>query len=216
MQKHTSRIKNSASLDASKGNTLFNSPVVQNNVSWYLTGEIGEESEYLNEIHTMRSLEEGDRMTIYLNNTGGLLSGAIGIIQAMHESKAEIVVVITGECHSAASMIALSAPAVQVEKFACMMLHDAQGGCSGTLSNNKISADFNRRYVEKIMRSTYAGFISEEEMQRLLLGAEIWLDAEEIEQRLLQRLEMQEALQEAEDAKNAVVGAEDTDEWIIE
>lgn len=66
-----------------------------------------------------------------------------------------------------------------------MMVHNVNTGMLGKLSDIKSSTDFfHKHYGFNFYKTIYGGFLSEQEMQQVLKGEELWFDQNEIERRL--------------------------------
>ena len=65
-----------------------------------------------------------------------------------------------------------------------------QVGSGGTMSNSKRRTDFSNAECEKQVKDSYENFLSESEIESVLMGVEIYLDAVEIRKRLQHREEM--------------------------
>lgn len=145
---------------------------------------IREPSYYRDVLETIKEANEGDVIELTINSPGGHLDSAGAIIQAIETSQADIFATIEGQAHSAASMIALACHGVRVGKFANMMVHQASFGVGGPSSSVYAQVDFNRKYLTKVIRDAYKHFLTENEIEQVLAGSEIWLDAEELGVRL--------------------------------
>lgn len=82
--------------------------------SVFLDEDIAEPSEYRELISLLLSATELDTIDLIINNGGGRLDAARAVIEAIKNSSAVVKATIVGECHSAASMIALSCPEIVV------------------------------------------------------------------------------------------------------
>lgn len=82
---------------------------------------------------------------------------------------------------------------------ASFMIHESNYGSGGTASNVRRHTEHVDKKNDKFVRSTYKGFLSEEEIEDVLKGVEIYLDAEQIRERLSLREQkrMEEAQEEA-------------------
>lgn len=152
--------------------------------SVFLDENIAEPSEYRDLISLLLSSSELDTVDLIINNGGGLLNAARSVIEAVKNAECTVKTTILGECHSAASMIALSCKEIVVLDSAEMMIHQASWGVVGTGSNNKTQNDFIHRQTTKLVRETYAGFLSTKEIDAVLSGTEFWFDADEIATRV--------------------------------
>ena len=73
------------------------------------------------------------------------------------------------------------------------MCHNSQYGLGGYTTDIKDRALFEHKMTSKIMQSVYRFFLSPEEIESVLMNKTIWMDSDEIIERLSY---MQEKLQE--------------------
>lgn len=177
----------------------FESSQTSRCIKAYLDENIKEAKYYRNWIQSVESLGEGDMVYLSVNSYGGYLDGAIAIINAMQSTNANVHVCIDGVAASAASLIALAAPSVSVSPYASMMIHAATFGAFGKQSDVISHASFVDKQVKSLMHDIYKDFLTEAEFQEVIVGREIWFDAEEIVARLKRRAELQEAAAKAEE-----------------
>ena len=163
-----------------------------------LPEEIGSPSQYSTLIALFSFAEEGDTITLEINNGGGHLSTALQICNAMADCKAHTTAVLNTEGHSAASLIFLNANSCGVGKYASMLTHEGQTGMMGKPSDVRRQMQHYDKMGERIIRDTYEGFLTTEEIDRVLDGLELFLDDKEIIRRLDVRDEYFKALMEAE------------------
>lgn len=138
------------------------------------------------------SLAEDDIVLLNINSYGGQLDGAIAIINGIQNTPADVYANIEGIAASAASLIALAAPSVSVAPYASMMVHSATFGTFGKQSDVISHASFVDKQVRGLMCSIYKDFLSERELEEVIMGKEFWFDADEI----ISRLEVRNALSE--------------------
>lgn len=160
----------------------------------FLDMEIGEPPMYRDFISLLFNSSENDTINICINSPGGNLSSALAIIEGIKHANAEVTAVIMGECYSAASMIALNCHNVIVLDSANMMIHTASFGTAGNTGNVKAYTDFTVKEVEKLLVSTYQGFLSKDEIEKIKTGVEIWMSAEEIKKRMDNRIKVLESM----------------------
>lgn len=170
----------------------------------FLDTEIGEPMLYRDLISLLFNADENATVNIFINSQGGHLNTAMAIIEAIKHSNAMVTGVILGECYSAASMIAMHCHNVAVLDSANMMIHTASFGTAGSTGNVKAYTDFTVKEVEKLLMSTYEGFLSKDEIEKVKTGVEIWLDADEIRKRMEARVKLLDA-KEAKELKAANV-----------
>jgi ATP-dependent protease ClpP protease subunit len=166
-----------------------------------LDENIREAKYYRTVLQGIESLGEGDVVLMKINSYGGQLDGAIAIINAIDNTDADVHAEIDGVAASAASLIALAAPSISVSPYATMMVHSATFGAFGKQSDVISHASFVDKKVRVLMHSVYRDFLTDKELEEVIMGKEMWFDAEEIVRRLEIRSQMQEKRAKAE-AKN--------------
>ncbi len=175
---------------------LFNKPRVVNEVDAYLDGPILQPSYYRDLLHYMRMMEEGDQLRIWINCEGGHVDSMLDIVDAMQNCEGDVKVIVTGRAYSAASVIALCAPQLIVGENANFMLHNASWGAGGKMGEIVSKVEFTKSQIEKIMRKAYKWFLTDEELELLLIGKDFWFDSDEVTRRLEIRSEKQKDSQQ--------------------
>lgn len=150
----------------------------------YLSENVESPSEYHELFSIFDSASEMDTITLHINNFGGDLYTAIQLCGAIRSTEADVLVKVVGACMSAASIITLAADRWVIGSHAVFMVHAARGGLGGTISEVKAQSDFESRWIGGIMREYYKDFLSEEEILNVEKGLTIWLDSEQIGERL--------------------------------
>ena len=164
-----------------------------------LPEEIGSPSQYSTLIALFAFAEDGDTITLEINNGGGYLNTALQICNAMADCKAHITAILNTEGHSAASLIFLSADSCGVGKYASMLCHEGGTGMMGKPSDVRRQMQHYDKMGERVIRDTYEGFLTVEEIDRILDGLELFLDDKEIIERLSIRDEYFKSLKEGEE-----------------
>jgi len=163
-----------------------------------LDENIREAKYYRTVLQGIESLGEGDVVLMKINSYGGQLDGAIAIINAIENTDADVHAEIDGVAASAASLIALASPSISVSPYATMMVHSATFGAFGKQSDVISHASFVDKQVRVLMHSVYRDFLTDKELEEVIMGKEMWFDAEEIIRRLEIRSQMQEKRAKAE------------------
>jgi ATP-dependent protease ClpP protease subunit len=177
---------------------FFESTKTNRCIKVYLDEYIKEAKYYRSWLQSVDSLGEGDLILININSYGGQLDGAIAIINAIQNTDAEVHASIEGVAASAASLIALASPSISVSPYATMMVHSATFGAFGKQSDVISHASFVDKQVRNLMGSVYKDFLTDKELEEVIMGKEMWFDAEEIVRRLELRAELQEKRAKAE------------------
>jgi ATP-dependent protease ClpP protease subunit len=180
----------------------FESTKTNRCVKVYLDENIKEAKYYRSWLQAVDSLSEGDLILININSYGGQLDGAIAIINAIQNTDAEVHASIEGVAASAASLIALASPSISVSPYATMMVHSATFGAFGKQSDVISHASFVDKQVRTLMHSVYKDFLTDKELEEVIMGKEMWFDAEEIVRRLELRADLQDKRSKAEAKKS--------------
>ena len=170
----------------------FESTRVNRCIKVHLDENIKEPRYYRTVLQGIDSLGEGDVVLLSINSYGGQLDGAIAIINAIQNTDADVHASIEGVAASAASLIALAAPSISVSPYATMMVHSATFGAFGKQSDVISHASFVDKQVRGLMNSVYKDFLTDKELEEVIMGKELWFDAEEIVRRLELRNELQQ------------------------
>lgn len=162
--------------------------------------EFKDASYYRHVVQAITSLDEGDQVEFVISSPGGNYNGLVALLGALDRTPATSVAVISGICHSAASMLALNCDAIAVSNYAEMLIHYVSFGAGGKGADVKSQVDHTCKVTEKLFRDTYKYFLTEEEIEDCLRGVEYWLDADQILERLKIRQELQQ--KEAEETSD--------------
>lgn len=188
------------------------SSVVHNKFEFSLDEDIKEPSYYRNLIEVLNNATEQDLVVLNINSFGGHLDSAISIIDALRNTRANTLAWISGSAYSAAGLIALSCQNVEVGEFATFMCHNSQYSLGGYTTDIKDRALFEHKMTSKIMQSVYRFFLSPEEIESVLMNKTIWMDSDEIIERLsyMQEKFQEEFEQEMEKMQSEALEGEET------
>jgi len=171
---------------------------------FYLSEEIGDPNTYIEMIHRIKSAREDDVIYIYLNTPGGRLDTGIQILTAMRNTAAHVVTVLEGEVCSMGTFIFLSGDEFVVNDFSMFMIHNFSTGTFG--KGHEVGAYIESITIEfsKMARQVYAGFLTEEELDRVIKGEDFWMGADDVRKRLTRMIKlMQKKVKEEEKAEKA-------------
>lgn len=211
MQRNLNKFKNIPALtrndddDEEQGNNrnqhlpYFESTRTDRCIKIFLDEYIREPKYYRTVLQGIDSLGEGDVVLLSINSYGGQLDGAIAIINAIQDTDADVHASIEGVAASAASLIALAAPSISVSPYATMMVHSATFGAFGKQSDVISHASFVDKQVRGLMNSIYKDFLTDKELEEVIMGKEMWFDSEEIVRRLELRAQLQEKREKAQE-----------------
>jgi len=184
-----------------------------------LNDDVSDPENYRDELNTIEDMGENDSTTIVLNNGGGSLDTAIEFCSAIIGTEGHVHGHISGCAHSAASMIFLKCHSFSVSPYATMLIHNPSGGFVGKMNETFAQADHFRSWLKFFYTDVYQDFLSEEEIESILDGKDLWLNAEQIEERLIKMVEARnkaEADKQAEEFFDEEVFGDDPVETHVE
>lgn len=200
--KYTNKLKPTTRADSAQMLRMLNgSGVVQRTTTQrdiirinFTAQGIGTADEHLEELEAIRSSGPEDLIVVYFTDCGGGVVGTgMSLINALMETPAHTVAVLEGHNASMCSMIPLVFKEIIVTPYASMMLHSAAGSNYGTIANLERQSTFFSKMFSDFMEDIYDGFVDPQELEDLRKGLEIYLSADEIEERLQRRAELMEA-----------------------
>lgn len=128
-------------------------------------------------LQALEAADEENGVIIHLQCCGGHLGATDAFIHAMRKSKGHVHVIATGLVASAATMILLEADSFELSEGFYALLHNGSTGSVGNLNEYLAQTEFDKHFLPRLFRSAYEGFLSNEEIDNLLKGQDIWLDA---------------------------------------
>lgn len=178
--------------------TFLNIPIARQH-SLYLSGPILEPQNYTKWFHLMRHCSEHDVIMLHINSQGGDASTAIQFMRAMVDCQGTVIASVEGNCMSAATMIFLSADVFQVSEHSMFMFHNYSGFSYGKGGEMFDSITHERKWSKGLLESCYKDFLTQDEINSMLDGKDIWMDADEAADRLVKRAELREKQEEEEE-----------------
>lgn len=158
--------------------------IILQSYDYKLFGEITEVENYFDLIDALNDASSEDEFIIRIHSGGGLLGTADVIINAIQETQARVHGHIESLCGSAATMIFLACHSFSVSPRAEFFVHTASSGTIGKEHENYASIMFDRKRVHNLIKNTYVGFLTEDEISSVLNGQDYYFDADEIADRL--------------------------------
>jgi len=134
-------------------------------------------SQFSTAIQVLENAKEEDEVIIYLQTPGGSVSAGEGLIHAMRKCAAPIHIVATGSVHSMGTCILLEADSIELSNGFNACIHIGSDGAWGNGNEYFIKAEFDLHFKKRIFKEAYEGFLSEKEIEDMINGKDIWLDA---------------------------------------
>lgn len=166
-----------------------------------LARPITEIDDFDDEFQLFASAGERDVIKIDIVTPGGSVDTAHMLCRAIASTAAHTIAYIGPTCASAGTAIALACEEWEIDDMSSFMVHTVQYGYAGTAPHVKANVDHNDKMIERFVRSTYTGFLTEEEILRVLDAREIYFEGEELAQRLTAYSQYRQALRDSYNAE---------------
>lgn len=160
---------------------------VLTDVTVHINEAVVEPSYYTDIVNILYKASKEDSFTFMLNTPGGSYTGLVSLLDGIDATEAHTVANICGECHSAGSIIAMHCNDVIVGPYATMLCHNVSYGTGGKGSDVLAHVEHISKVSNNLIRTTYEGFLTETEIEEVLKGKQLYLEAPEIEERLDRR-----------------------------
>lgn len=180
--------------------TYFEQAVVNKVHHYYLSEAIGEPNDYIELVHRIKTCGPHEVIHLHLNTPGGRLDTGVQLINAMQTSEAHVICSLESEAHSLGTLIFLAADEFIVHDNCMMMFHNYSGGMWGKGNEQVAQLAATIKWFESLARRIYLPFLSEEELEKILHGEDLWLHTDDIRDRLTAMVKIMQ--KEAEEAAN--------------
>lgn len=148
---------------------------------------IEEPAQFTSAVEVLQRATEEDEVIVNLQSPGGSTNATDMFVQAMNDCLAHVHVKATGGVHSAGTIILLNADSFELSNNFNALVHNGEIGAAAKFSDFTIQAQFAAQFHERLLRQTYEGFLTPEEITALLSGKDYWFDAEEFLRRANER-----------------------------
>lgn len=203
MQKPINKIIKSgvakAGVDLERGDIPF--PVVANvkqivNYSIFLYGTTSSAFDFAEAINAIENADEHDQITIYLSGGGGCVSSTDAFLHAINtaqERGVRVHCVASGMVASAHTFIILACSSYECAEGVHFLIHNGSLGDGGSYNQFKASSQFFLKYMETRFREVYKNFLTNDELDDVLEGKDLWMTGSEFHERYEKRNELMEA-----------------------
>lgn len=176
---------------------------VHNDDKIFLYGPIETSFDFADAIEALSRCERDDTVTIYLSSPGGCVSAVDALLHAIKTAQDKGVVVhctASGLCASAATFVLLECTSFELSDGFHALIHNGSLGDGGSYNQFRASTTFYLKYMEERLRDVYKHFLTEEELDQVMDGKDIWLSPEDWIERYSQRNEvyMKEQMEQLE------------------
>ena len=169
---------------------------------FYLSKGIGEPEGYVDMIHKIKMATAEEMVYIHLNTPGGHLDTGVQIVNAIQSTQAHVICSVEAESHSLGTLIFLAADEFIVHDNCMMMFHNFTGGVYGKGHEQKAQLDATIEWFTDLARKLYIPFLSETEFDEVVDGKDLWIQSEDIRDRLKVMVAHLEKEKKAEESKS--------------
>ena len=167
--------------------TIFAQPL-GNRFVINITSDFDSSDTYDEVVALLSTATESDEIVWNVSSYGGFVNSLQMLMGWKAMCPAHQTHVLHSNADSCASVFFLSdADQYIVGDGATMFLHEIQAGVSGTTSNMIRHMEHLKETNESFIKKSYQDFVSEEEMNQILTGVELFFTADQIRERLQQR-----------------------------
>ena len=171
------------------GRNLFVNVKKYYSFDYHMDESIGNKSDFRRLLQLIYNMTDEDSLRLFIGGPGGNIDTLLEIINAIDYCKGRVFAVLTGEASSAHSILALAVSELQVCARGRLMIHNASIDASGKTQEAASSLNAGIKVCHDLFKEFYTGFLTEQEMQDLLIGKDFHMAAPEILKRLKKRAE---------------------------
>lgn len=154
-----------------------------NTTSVYITNAIEEPQLYNELCYLLAKAVVGETFRIYINTPGGIIDSAFMIANAIKDSKAHVIGHLSGTVASAGTVISMACDDLEVTPHLSFMIHNYSGGMQGKGHEMKARQKFTDDHLSEAFSYFYKGFLTDEEMEKVIEGTDLWMGTEEVQDR---------------------------------
>ena len=154
------------------------------NVDFYLINTIEDIEDYIDFLRALEDCHPIDSVDVHINCFGGALYAGYQLYDALCKCPAEINMHIEGFAASAASMIMMAGDNFDFSPHASIMVHAMSSCMYGKWQEIMSQIEFDKKWFEESAKEIYEGFLSEDEIKRMLKGEDFWFTAKEAADRI--------------------------------
>lgn len=197
--------------DIGKPNRIMVQSHVANEYHLRLARPITEVDDFEEEFQLFAGAGEQDVINIDIVTPGGSLDTSHMLCRAISLCAATVVAYIGPTCASGGTAIALACDEWEVDDMSSFMIHTASYGYVGMAPHVKSHVDHSDKMINRFVRTTYAGFLTEAEIERVIDGKEVYFEGDELAERLTIYAQHRAALRQAAYAEE-VVDSDESDQ----
>lgn len=162
--------------------SVFSAPINQAHRAT-INADFQEVYQFAEIVEVLDNAEDGDVVQLKLSTNGGTLHSIIPMINAMKNTMAHVHIHVESDTSSAGTILMVLADSCYVNEYVTCMLHTANYSFGGHSGNMDAHVSHATKSIEKLVRDCYTGFLTEQEILRLLDGKEFYFNADDCHER---------------------------------
>jgi ATP-dependent protease ClpP protease subunit len=152
----------------------------ERNIKMYIRDTIDEPYNYNEMCYLLATARKGTTVELFLNTPGGIIDTAFMLADAIRSSKAKVIGHLAGTVASAGTIIAMVCDEIRTAPHLSFMIHNYSGGMQGKGNELKARQQFVDAQLNSAFKTFYSGFLTEEEMDKVIEGTDMWMGTEEV------------------------------------
>jgi ATP-dependent protease ClpP protease subunit len=159
----------------------------------YLTDEIESPRAYNALLHKLYTATKDDTFTFIINSGGGVVESVIMLTDAIIHSAATVKMKVAGFAASASTVLALAGDELEIANHSTFMIHNySSSGISGKGHELVARQNFMNKSLNDAFNFYYQGFLTPEEIEKVIGGSDLWMGPEEVRERWLNKQALKE------------------------
>ena len=155
----------------------------------YLFGPIESSEQFIGALEVFQAATENDVVHVHLSTPGGSMDATDTFLAGMHMCDGRVIIHATGGVHSCGSIILLNASEFTLSENFNSLVHNGSTGISGDLNKFVTASKHSVEHMNRVLRNTYEGFLTPEELEAMIEGKDFWMFGEEFMARWEKRQE---------------------------
>lgn len=164
--------------------SFYETTITKRILTFYISDSIQDPLKYTDMIHKINTAQPDDTIYIHLNTPGGYISTGVQIINAMQSTPAHVVTVLAARAYSMGTFIFLAGDEYLLHDDSRMMFHNFSGEAGGKGQEMLSMVEHTVMWFNKLLKKYCSPFLTDEEMEKICTGTDIWMDADEVRKRL--------------------------------
>lgn len=163
---------------------IFVNQRVHNDYIIRIARDITEIDDFSDELQVLTYATEDDTIRLEVTTGGGSIDTAHTLIRALRATKAHTKAYIGPTCASAGTVIALACDEWEIDDMSSFMIHAGSYGAVGKQQEVRAKVEHNDKVLDRFIRNSYTGFLTEDEIERVLDGKDYYFEGDELAERL--------------------------------